>query len=89
MASIPPGIPTYTPGYLDCQNTGDYYNGDVWAGATGNVSVKKAGADGTSGSCVVAGNLYIIPEPGPTAAYPGGGTRAPRPGRLCSARRPQ
>ncbi len=71
--SIPPGIPTYTPGYLDCQNTGDYYNGDVWAGATGNVSVKKAGADGTSGSCVVAGNLYIIPEPGPTAAYPGGG----------------
>ena len=71
--SIPPGIPTYTPGYLDCQNTGDYYNGDVWAGATGNVSVKKAGTDGTSGSCVVAGNLYLIPESGPTAAYPSGG----------------
>jgi hypothetical protein len=70
---VPPGIPTYTPGYLDCQNTGDYFNGDVWAGATGNLTVKHVGTDGTSGSCVVAGNLYLTPEPGPTAAYPSGG----------------
>ncbi len=39
----------------------------------GQLSVKKAGTDGTSGSCVVAGNLYIIPESGPTSAYPNGG----------------
>jgi len=70
---VPPGIPTYTPGYLDCQNTGDYFNGDVWAGATGNLTVKHVGTDGTSGSCVIAGNLYLTPEAGPTAAYPNGG----------------
>jgi hypothetical protein len=70
---VPPGIPTYTPGYLDCQNTGDYFNGDVWAGATGNLTVKRVGTDGTSGSCTIAGNLYLTPEAGPTAAYPGGG----------------
>lgn len=71
--SIPPGIPTYTPGYLDCQNTGDYENGDVWAGATGNLTVKHVGTDGTSGSCLIAGNLYLMREAGATAAYPGGG----------------
>jgi hypothetical protein len=59
----PPGIATYTNGPLDCQNTGDYEAGDVWAGGTGSGS--------TSGSCVIGNpssspvltaNLYIFPD---------------------------
>jgi hypothetical protein len=64
----PPGIPTYTSGSLDCQNTGDYEAGDVWAGGTGSSN--------TSGSCVIGNpssspvltaNLYIFPDPTDTA----------------------
>ncbi len=62
---------TYTTGTLGCQNTGDYYTGDVWAGATGDLS-SSHGSDGTSGSCVIDGNLYVTPTSSFTNAYPGG-----------------
>lgn len=43
---------TYTAGPLTCQNTANYLAGDVWVES-------DSSSPGTSGSCVIDGNLYV------------------------------
>lgn len=50
LGSVP--AMTYTAGPLTCQNTANYLAGDVWVES-------DSSSPGTSGSCVIDGNLYV------------------------------